>query len=190
MRKKLKISKKEFLVYIKADLKMRNQQVNLITFIKDPIARFHLYMRLLELLQGSKVCFLFFVFIKIIFLRLSVRLGFSIPINTLAKGVHIPHYGTIVINENSRIGEYSVINVGVVIGRHPKNRKVAPSIGSYVYIGPGVKIFGDVCIADNAVLGANSVITKSVEKNGLCLGIPGKIVSYVSDDFKHGYVKK
>jgi serine O-acetyltransferase len=102
----------------------------------------------------------FFIIIKVLFLKISIRLGFSIPINTLGKGVHLPHYGTIVVNERSFIGNYSVINVGVDIGRHPTSKGKVPRIGSCVYLGPGVKVFGYVNIDDNAVVGANCVVTK------------------------------
>lgn len=186
----MKLNIENFLEYIAADIKMRNQKMVFLTFVKDPISRFHFYYRFLELMQGRWFVFPFFIIIKFLFLRLSIRLGFSIPINTLGKGVHIPHYGTIVVNEKSFIGDFSVINVGVVIGRHPSSKDKVPRIGRCVYLAPGVKVFGDIFIADNSVIGANCVVTKSVEENSLCLGIPGRVVGVVPEEFKQCYIRR
>ena len=54
----------------------------------------------------------------------------------------------------------------------------APQIGNNVYIGPGAKIFGDIVIADNIAIGANSVVNKSFyEKNISIAGIPAKKIN-------------
>ncbi|HZK96180.1 MAG TPA: hypothetical protein VFC67_18420 [Prolixibacteraceae bacterium] len=53
----------------------------------------------------------------------------------------------------------------------------APQIGENVYIGPGVKIFGDTIIADNCYIGANAVVNKSfLQKGSVIVGIPAKVV--------------
>lgn len=41
--------------------------------------------------------------------KLGVKCGFSIGQNSLGYGVVIPHYGTIAINSETRIGNYAVI---------------------------------------------------------------------------------
>jgi serine O-acetyltransferase len=38
----------------------------------------------------------------------------------------------------------------------------APTIGNRVYIGAGAKILGPVTIGEDAIIGANAVITKDV----------------------------
>src|SRR5271157_2605602 len=36
--------------------------------------------------------------------RFSLRLGFEIPLNVFGPGLHISHYGSIVVNGNARVG--------------------------------------------------------------------------------------
>jgi len=171
----MKLTIAQFKKNIVADLLSRGQKLSIIYFLKDPISRFHWYLRLNEYFYNRKFFIPIYIILKFLFLRLSQRLGFSIPINTLGKGVYLPHWGTIVINSKSYIGDYSVINVDVVIGRHPTSKHRVPTIGKSVYIAPGVKIFGDICIGDFCIIGANSVVTKSYHNKKLLIGIPAKI---------------
>jgi serine O-acetyltransferase len=60
------------------------------------------------------------------------------------------------------------VNIGL------KNAK-APSIGSNVYIGPGAKLFGDICVGDNVVIGANAVVNRDIPNNVTVAGIPAKV---------------
>lgn len=102
--------------------------------------------------------------------------GFSIPWIVCGPGLSIAHYGTIVINGNARIGTHCRINIAVNIGANNGSKK-APILGDNVYIGPGAKIFGDINIADNVMIGANSVVNKSVEEIGSAVvRIPAKRV--------------
>lgn len=183
----MKLNISEFIIYLKADFAMRGQKFNLINFLKDPISRFHFYMRFQELLQGRFLFKPVFIITKILFLRLSIRLGFSIPINTLGKGVYLPHYGTIIVNQKAKVGAFSVLNVDVVIGRHPTSRDKVPIIGDYVYLAPGVKIFGDIHVGNHCVVGANSVVTKSLEENMLCMGIPAQQIQVVPKELADSY---
>lgn len=108
------------------------------------------------------------------FRKISVKLGFSIPINVFEPGLSLPHRGNIIINPQTRIGENCRIHVGVNIGAH---RDKAPCIGNNVYIGPGAIIFGDVKIADNVSIGANATVNKSVlYPNTVVAGTPAKII--------------
>ena len=166
----------EFLSIVRCDLASRTQVLSLKALFKDPISRFHLYLRLTEYLatkKRSKLVFspLYF-FIKWRFQSLSARLGFSIPENTLGKGVYLPHYGTIVVNSRAYVGDYSVLNVGVVLGRHPSSKAAVPTLGQGVFVGPGVKIFGDTHIGSNSVIGANSVVSSEVPAKQLWAGSP------------------
>jgi serine O-acetyltransferase len=80
----------------------------------------------------------------------------------------LAHWGTVVIHPEARVGANCRIHVGVVIGM---SYGATPTIGDNVYIGPGVKIFGDVNIASGSVIGANSVVTTSMPA-GLIAGNP------------------
>ena len=180
-------NKVNFLEVIKADLHSRKQTISLTKFVIDPITRFHWYMRVLECLYGKTILKPVYFVVKFMFLSLSIKLGFSIPINTLGKGVYIPHYGTIVVNSNAYIGDNSVLNVGVCIGRHPSSNSLVPNIGKRVYLAPGVKIFGEVNIGDGCLLGANAVVTKDIPAYKLAVGIPAKIIGDVSSETLQSY---
>lgn len=108
------------------------------------------------------------------FRKISVKLGFSIPINVFGPGLSLPHRGNIIVNPQTRIGENCRIHVGVNIGAH---RDKAPRIGNNVYIGPGAIVFGDIEIADNISIGANATVNKSfTEPNVVIAGTPAKVV--------------
>jgi len=120
----MKLTSVQFWEYLKADLQARHQKLNLLTFLKDPVSRFHLYMRLQEHLQPCKLAKPLFFFIKFLFLRLSQRLGFSIPINTLGKGVYLPHWGTIVVNEKDTLASFlSLMWVLLSVATPPRKLK-------------------------------------------------------------------
>jgi len=108
------------------------------------------------------------------FRKLSVKLGYSIPINVFGPGLSLPHRGNIIVNPNTKIGDNCRIHVGVNIGAHHDK---APKIGNNVYIGPGAIIFGDIEIADNVSIGANATVNKSIlESHTVVAGTPAKIV--------------
>ena len=161
---------------VRCDLASRSQDLTIINLLKDSISRFHLYLRLTEYLGKKKQSQIFFLplyfFIKWRFQALSIRLGFSIPENTLGKGVYLPHYGTIVVNSKSFVGDYSVLNVDVVLGRHPSSKDVAPILGEGVFVGPGAKIFGNANVGSQSVIGANSVVASNVPPKQLWAGSP------------------
>lgn len=159
--------------FISADAKSRHKKLSFGNLLKDDILRFHLYLRLCELTNNKPGMKFIHGLVKWRFIRLSTLLGFSIPQYTLGPGVYLPHYGTIVVNSKSYVGAGTVVNVGVVIGRHPTSKLKVPVIGERVYLAPGVKIFGDVTIGRCCVIGANAVVTRSVTECSLVLGIPG-----------------
>lgn len=111
------------------------------------------------------------------FKHLSLLCGFSIPINSIDKGLALPHYGTIVINKNTKIGKNCKILPGVTIGATNHSSKAA-SIGNNVFIGTGAKIIGEISIADDVNIGANAVVINSItEKGTTWAGIPAKKIS-------------
>lgn len=77
----------------------------------------------------------------------------------------------LIVNPKCKIGAWCDIHQGVNIGE--SFDKKAPTIGSNVWIGTGAKIFGDIKIADNICIGANSVVGKSfTEPNITIAGVP------------------
>lgn len=106
--------------------------------------------------------------------RNGIKLGFSIPDNVFDSGLQLPHYGTIVVNANARVGKNCRIHVCTNIGASGGSNK-APIIGDNVYIAPGVKIYGDIRIANNIAFTANAAVSKSFQnENMLVGGVPAK----------------
>jgi serine O-acetyltransferase len=147
-------------------------------FILDPIWSFQRLLRKIEYYQNCKKDIFsgFYLYIlKYRFLKISIRLGFSIYPNTFDYGLNIAHYGDIVVNGNAKVGKYCRIHSGVCIGEVNGH---SPVIKDYVYIGPGSKVLGDVIVQKNSVITANSVVVNSIDQEGVTLGgIPAKVIS-------------
>lgn len=85
----------------------------------------------------------------------------------------MPHASGTVIGAVS-IGHHAVIYQQVTIGaKEVEFEHVGrPTIGNYVLIGSGARVLGSITIGDGCVIGANSVVTKSVAENNLVTGTP------------------
>jgi serine O-acetyltransferase len=149
----------------------------------DYIWSFQILMRKLEYYNNSKRNNVFaqvkYLYLRFRYKNASVKLGFTIPINVFGPGLAIVHYGSIVVNENARVGANCRIHVGTNIGASGGSDK-APRIGANVYIAPGAKIFGDIDIANNIAIGANSVVNRSFMVGGVMIaGVPAKVVKAI-----------
>ena len=74
-----------------------------------------------------------------------------------------------------KIGEYCWINPGVTLGYKDASGDM-PAIGNNVYIGTGARVLGPITVGDNAVIGANAVVTKDVPPNCVVGGVPARII--------------
>lgn len=107
-------------------------------------------------------------------LRVYSRLtGFQIEPNTVGKGLTIYHFGTIIINEETLIGENLTIQPQVVFGWDGKQ---APRVGNNVTIFGGAIIYGNITIGDNVTIGCNSYVCQDVPSNCIVAGSPAKII--------------
>ena len=148
----------------------------------DNIWRFHVLLRKCEYYRNTSNSVpkkILYIYYKYKFKRLSFRLGFSIPENVFGPGLYIPHYGPIVVNMNAKIGANCRIHICTVIGASG-GTSLAPTLGDNVYIGPGVKIFGDIKIVSNTAIAANAAVNKSfLEEGNLIAGVPAKVVGTI-----------
>lgn len=170
--------------YISADLRSRGSQRFLRSLVFDPVFRFTVFLRLNEYLQNTNKPLPVRLLPLLYFRKLSIRLGFSVPVNVFGAGLAIVHYGLLVVNPAARVGRNCRIHAGVNIGgaagfAEPGDPVVrAPVIGHDCYLGPGAKIFGPVTIGDCCVIGANAVVNKSFPEDSVTIaGIPARIVS-------------
>jgi serine O-acetyltransferase len=122
------------------------------------------------------------IFIIYFILKRFVELMTGIEIANSAiigKGLCIKHLGNVIIGHNTKIGEHCVIINNVTIGDCGRiNNNITPSIGNYVYIGSGAVLIGNISVGNNVVIGANSVVNKSLSDNVVVAGVPSKILSY------------
>lgn len=134
----------------------------------DPIWRFEILLRECEYCKNTKKYFIG-AFYYFFFRRLSVRLGYKIPLNVFGPGLRINHFGSLIVNGSVRIGKWCDIHQGVNIGDNSyydsngQYIKCVPDIGNYVFIGPGAILFGDIKIGNNVRIAANSVIDKDID---------------------------
>lgn len=110
---------------------------------------------------------------------MEILTGISLPYKaTIGDNFYIGHFGGIIINSQSVIGNNCNISQGVTIGVSGVGvYRGVPIIGNNVYIGVNAVVAGNLKIGDNAVIGANSLVTSSVETNTTVLGVPAIKVS-------------
>jgi serine O-acetyltransferase len=183
-------SKQDYISYLEADRIALDKpkyslRVLLNEYLKvDLIWKFQRLLRKTEYYKNVKsensfLGRLVYFFIKRKFKKKSMKLGFSIPENVFGAGLAIIHYGTIVINQNTKIGKNCRIQACVNIGASG-GKEGAPSIGDNVYIGPGAKIYGKIEIPNNCAIAANAAIGKSFYNEGMLIGgVPAKEIAKV-----------
>jgi len=101
----------------------------------------------------------------------SVELNFK----SLGEGLMIFHYG-IVTSENCIFANNVWLRGNNCIGNNGKSHE-APKIGNNVDVGFGAVVIGPITIADGVTIGANSVVTKTIDiPNCIVAGCPAKII--------------
>ncbi|MCM1218757.1 MAG: serine acetyltransferase [Lachnospiraceae bacterium] len=177
-------SKADYLYYLECDrlaLRKANKRPR---YKHDIIWTFERLLRKCEYYENCKrgiINRIITKFLKLRYVNLSHRLGFSIGFNTCGPGLCLEHYGNIVINQNARIGANCRIIGGTVIGATEDDK--VPTIGNNVFIGFGAAIIGEVKIADGVAIGANAVVVKDILTSNVTVGgIPAQIISNKGSD--------
>lgn len=138
-------------------------------FIKDDILTFLKLMRKCQ--YYSQLGGVMNLYYRIKYSNLSKKLGFSIGYDTFGYGLVIPHYGTIVVGNSNRCGNYCVLHTSTCISDNGK------TIGNALYLSTGAKLTSKIEIGDNVSVGANSVVNKSFpEGNIMIAGAPARLI--------------
>ena len=115
---------------------------------------------------------------KMRLLQFQIKYGMHIPPNTFGRGLRLMHVGEILVNNRVRGGEDCCLHVNTSLVAGGFN-DATPRLGDGVLLFIGAVVCGDTYIADNVVIGANSVVSKSVyEENVTVAGSPATIVSH------------
>lgn len=110
--------------------------------------------------------------------------------------VHDPKNITIDVSrpELLKIGEHVFLHAGTTILTHdwaswcfvkkyndfiPSHGKVI--IGNNVWLGENVTILKGVEIGDNVIIGAGSIVTKSIPSDSIAVGVPARVISNMDD---------
>ena len=104
------------------------------------------------------------------------KLGVECGENVFGRNIQIFHSQGIVINGNAQIGDNCYLYGNNCVGNDGISNK-CPVIGNNVRLCVGAKVLGDVILADNIVVAAGAIVTKSCLKSNVILaGIPARIV--------------
>lgn len=118
----------------------------------------------------------------------------------LGKNVYANFNLTLVDDTHIYIGDYVMIgpNVTIVTAGHPitpdLRREVSQfnipvTIGNNVWIGANAVILPGVCIGENSVIGAGSIVTKNIPENVVAVGNPCRVLREINEHDKEYYYK-
>lgn len=127
--------------------------------------------------------------LKFILSRCRYKYGIAIPEYTdIGPGFFINRFGGIYVNGDATIGSNVNIAQMSMIGQTNRGARAgSPTIGDRVYIAVGSCIIGRVRVGNDAVVGANAVVTKDVDNMGVVGGIPAKLLSTSGSE---GYINR
>lgn len=98
--------------------------------------------------------------------------------NAVIGSIILPHPHNVCIGREAQIGDNCTLYHDVSIGLYQNQ---FPKIGNNVTIYMGARVFGGITVGDNAVIGANSVVTSDVPPNAIVAGVPARVLKYRTD---------
>lgn len=168
----------------------------------DDIWKFEIYLRKYEYYKNTgKNLFMKYLF-AFLLNRKSRQLGFSISANCFGPGLRINHHGLLIVNSKAKIGKWCDIHQGVNIGEnsyYDNNTLIqaVPYIGSFVFVGPGAKLYGDIKVGNNVRIAANTVVNQSIDDYSTAFGFPmmvkkskKDILTIAKPEFEQEFLRK
>ncbi len=99
------------------------------------------------------------------------------PGASIGRRFFIDHGLGVVIGETAEIGDDVTLYQGVTLGGTSWNKgKRHPTLADGVVVGAGAKVLGPFTVGENAKIGSNAVVTKTVPPGATVVGIPGRII--------------
>lgn len=118
----------------------------------------------------------------------QIKYGFQIyPETQIGEGFYLGHWGSLVINPNTKIGKNCNIAQGVTIGQQNRGKNEGvPEIGNDVWIGTNAVIVGNIKIGNNVLIAPNSYVTFDIPDNSVVVGNPAQITT--KDNATENYI--
>jgi serine O-acetyltransferase len=93
----------------------------------------------------------------------------------IGPGLYLGHCGGVIIGPVT-LGRHCNVSHGVTLGysasvHHPG----LPRLGDRVWVGPGAVVVGGITVGDDAVVGANAVVNRSVPARTAAIGNPAEL---------------
>jgi serine O-acetyltransferase len=112
------------------------------------------------------------------------------PDAKIGRRLFIDHGMGVVIGETAEIGDDVLLYQGIVLGGTTLEKaKRHPTLENGVVVGSAAILLGAITIGEGALVGANSVVVKSVPPGVTIVGVPGHIVGQqkrIAQDLEHG----
>jgi len=121
----------------------------------------------------------FFPFLVIYILVVEWAWGVEISYKAhIGKGLKLYHGHGLVVNFSTVMGNYCTLRQSTTIGNKGwiGDDDDSPIIGNWVDIGANVCIIGNIRIEDHVLIGAGSVVTKSIPSGAVVVGNPARII--------------
>jgi serine O-acetyltransferase len=151
-------------------------------FTRDPGFRFTFCMPKVGFYSRRKQSpwIIFYALYRIFYNRYRFRFGFDISPKTLTgPGLHIGHFGGIVISPHAVIGFNVNIAQGVTIGAASRGERAgAPTLEDRVWVGANAIIVGKIPIGHDALIAPGAYVNFDVPAMSVILGNPGTIISH------------
>jgi len=174
----------EYINLVKSDLYRYIGKVScwifLVTLFASEGFKYSFWMRTTKFLRQVTLFRPLYFISRLVLRRYTYKYGIDIPYNAkIGSGFYIGHFGGIIVNWRSIIGNNCNISSGVIIGQSNRGKSRGfPVIGDNVFIGPGAKLIGRINVGNDVAIGTNSVVTSDVPDKAVVVGIPAKIISY------------
>lgn len=142
---------------------------------------FILIFRLANYCTKNRILNILGIPVRVLFKLMNIMLTIDISEKTvIGKNFHIDHGQGLVINYKTIIGNNVTVRQSTTIGNKGMGDDDCPIIEDNVNIGSNVVIIGRITIGENSVIGAGSVVTKSIPPNSVVVGNPAKIIKKVN----------